>query len=177
MANQWNHSPQTSSLLWDAPWITSAQLTQTLEFQYGRCLGNYVGNMSSNMISHHFVTCGHSNQHDNCIHLLSCFTNKHINNICINQHNNAIHTISNTLLAHPPTRCFTLMNVGKLNEQTPGKHQTIMASPLFLLPPTMQVPFTTTHSYTMHPWSNTYSQTSIFTKPQPKSPTIWNYIL
>ena len=60
-----------------------------------------------------------SQQNDACLHLLSCCKNKHINILRTNQHNKAVHTLANALLAHPITRCFTIFNVGKLNNRTP----------------------------------------------------------
>lgn len=41
-----------------------------------------------------------------------------------------------------------------------------MAPLLLLLPATLQVPCTTMPRYTMHAWTNTYSQTPILTKPK-----------
>ena len=38
--NKW-FSLKWANLLWDAPWITNAQTTQILKFQYARYLGTY----------------------------------------------------------------------------------------------------------------------------------------
>ena len=58
-------------------------------------------------------------QNNTCLHLHSCCTNKHISNLHTSQNNKDAHAKANTLLAHPTTRYFTLINAGKLNKQTP----------------------------------------------------------
>jgi hypothetical protein len=51
--------------------------------------------------------------------MLSCCINKHINNLHTCRHNKAIYTLANTILAHPITWCFTLINAGKFKARTP----------------------------------------------------------
>ena len=64
-----------------------------------------------------------------CLHLLSCYTNEHINNIRTNRHNKVVNAIAKTLLAYSTTRCFTLTNVGKIQDTPPDS-----TIPTWLLP-------------------------------------------
>lgn len=61
--------------------------------------------------------------------------NRHINNLRTHCDNKATHALANTLKAHPNTQCFTLINVGIHNDQSPNN---IVSS--WLLPCTCYVP-------------------------------------
>lgn len=56
-------------------------------------------------------------QDDTYLHLLSCCTNKHINDLRTNTHNKAIHALADTLLAHLTIRGFTVINASKFNNK------------------------------------------------------------
>jgi hypothetical protein len=62
-------------------------------------------------------------------HLLACCANKHMNNLRTTQHNKAIHALAKTLLAHPTTYCFTLINAGNIKD-----HKLDNTIPSWLLP-------------------------------------------
>jgi hypothetical protein len=105
-----------SNFLRDAAWITNAQITQVLNFCYGNSMGNYRKKHAFKQdISPLYDLCP-LRENDTCLHLLSCYTNKHINNIHTNQYNKAVHGIARTLLAYFTTRCFTLINVCKIQD-------------------------------------------------------------
>lgn len=57
-------------------------------------------------------------ENDTCLHLLSCCTNQHENNLYTNKRNKVVHTLAATLMAPPTTRCFTLINASKTNDHT-----------------------------------------------------------
>jgi hypothetical protein len=83
-----------SNLLWDASWIIDAQIMQTLKSRYGRYLGYYP---KSHILKQDIPpTCDLCTSHQNniCLHLLSCCTNKHINNLRTNKHNKVVHTLA-----------------------------------------------------------------------------------
>ena len=64
-------------------------------------------NTSLEKTSPHFVT--YANQKNMTI--ASIYYVAQVNNLYTNKHNKALHTLANTLLAHPTTRCHTIMNV------------------------------------------------------------------
>lgn len=74
-------------------------------------------------------------ENDMCLHLISCCTIKHINNLITNRHNKAAQTLTNTLKAHLATRCFTLINVSSFNYRTLDK-----TIPSWLLPCSCYLP-------------------------------------
>ena len=51
-------------------------------------------------------------------YLLSCCINKHINNLVTNWYKKAILALENTMLTHPTTHSFTLINVGQIKDRT-----------------------------------------------------------
>jgi hypothetical protein len=105
-------------MLWDAPWITNAQITQVLKLCYGRHLGNY---QRKHILKQDIPpTCNlcPSQQNDMCLHLLSCCNNKHINNPRINRHSKAVHTLANMLL-YPPHNKMLHTNQCEDNNRTP----------------------------------------------------------
>lgn len=61
-------------------------------------------------------------RNNNCLHLHSCCTNKHINNLHNNQNNKDAHPMANTLLAHLTTRYFTFINLTNKHRTTPYHH-------------------------------------------------------
>ena len=58
-----------------------------------------------------------------------------MNNLMTNRHNKAIHVLAKTLLAHPTTHCFTLINAGKIKDHKPDN-----TTPSWLLPCTCYLP-------------------------------------
>lgn len=99
-----------------------------------------------------------------CYHVAQ---NKHINNLHTNQHNKAVHVLVNTLLAHPDSRCFTLINANTHHDCTLEN-----AIPLRLLPcscylPKMHMPCTSMPIHPMYIRNNTYRY------PPPSYP--WEY--
>ena len=61
-----------------------------------------------------------------------------------NRHNKTTHALAQTLLAHPMTRCYTLINAGKINSRTP--YNTIYA---WALPCTCFLPYSNFFSSNM----------------------------
>jgi hypothetical protein len=55
--------------------------------------------------------------------------NQHLKNLRVKRHNEATHTIRHMLLSQKSTRCLTLMNVGKFQNQPPDN-----TVPIWLLP-------------------------------------------
>lgn len=107
-----------SNLFWNAPWITNAQFTQVLNSWCGIYLGNYwKQHVLKQDISPMCNLCT-TRKIDNCLHLLPCYKNKNINNPRTNHHNKAVHALANTLLAHPTTWCFILINSSKFQDHT-----------------------------------------------------------
>ena len=93
-----NIHPKWSNLLWDAPQITNTQLTQTLKFRCGRYHRDYYRKHVLKQDMSLLCNLCPFEQNDNYLHLLSYFTNKHINNLCTSRHNNTINAIANTLV-------------------------------------------------------------------------------
>lgn len=77
-------------------------------------------------------------RNDTCLHLLSCCINKHINNPKTNRHNKQCMLVD-TLLTHPTTICFTLINVDNLSNKNTRQHYILVNTPLQMLPPMLQV--------------------------------------
>ena len=44
----------------------------------------------------------------------------HINNLYTNKHNKAIYALADTLMGHPATQCFTIINTWNCKERTPN---------------------------------------------------------
>lgn len=102
--------PHWLNLFWDARCITNARIIQVLKLCYKQYLGNYKKKyILKQDISPLCNLCPFKQNH-NCLHLSSCCTHKHIYNLCTNQHNSAARALANTLLAHPTTRCFKMVN-------------------------------------------------------------------
>jgi hypothetical protein len=57
-------------------------------------------------------------QLDTWLHLLLCCTEPHIHKLCINQHNKAVQEIRKFLISNTKSRCYILINAGKIDEQT-----------------------------------------------------------
>ena len=105
--------------LWTSPRISNAQSTQTLKFTYGRYLGNYWKHKILNTNNSRRCTRCRLDQNDTCLHLLSCCTNKHINDLLTNWHDNAFHAIVDKLSAPPHTRHFTPLHAGTQHQWQP----------------------------------------------------------
>lgn len=76
-----------------------------------------------------------SQQIDTYFHLLSCCTNKHMNNLRNNWYKNSTHALATILLVHPVIDCFMWINDNKHNEHTPDN-----STASWLLPCTCHLP-------------------------------------
>ena len=135
-------NPIWSNLFWDAPWIVVAQITQVLKFRYSRYLSNYRIKHAFKQDMSPICNLCPLKEDDTCLHLLSCCTNRHRNNLHTNQYNKVVHALANNLLVHPTTRWFTIINVSKYMNWNPNNNV-----PSWLLPRTCYLPRCTCPSW------------------------------
>jgi hypothetical protein len=120
--NKWLNNPhinqKISNNLWTNPTITDVQITQFLKFRYGQYMGNARKHLFWNELFPN-INCSLCRiiQPDTWLHLLLCYTEPHIYKLRINRHNKAVQEIRKFLISNTESRCYTLMNVGKTDDQ------------------------------------------------------------
>jgi hypothetical protein len=120
--NKWINDPhidnKISNNFWTNPTITNAQIAQLLKFRYGQYMGNMRKYLFWNELfpNINFSLC-RIIQPDTWLHILLYCTEPHIHKLRINRHNKAVQEIQKFLISNTKSRCYTLMNAGKTDEQ------------------------------------------------------------
>jgi hypothetical protein len=121
--NKWINNPlidnKISNNLWTNPTVTDSQITQLLKFRYGQYMENAKKHLLWNELFPNIncLLC-RMIQPYTWLHILLCCKEPNIHRLRISRHNKAIHEIRKLLISNTKSRCFTLVNAGKLDGQT-----------------------------------------------------------
>jgi ribonuclease HI len=117
--NKWVNNPlidnKISNNFWTNPTVTDSQITQLLKFRYGQYMGNARKYLFWNELFPN-INCSLCRmiQPDTWLHILLCCKESNIHRLRISRHNKAVHEIRKLLILNTKSRCFTLVNAGKL---------------------------------------------------------------
>ena len=117
MENDPHFDNKIANNFWTNPTIIDAQIIQLLKFKYGQYMENARKHLFWNELFPN-VNCSLCKmiQLDTWLHILLCCYGLHIHKLHINIHNKAVQEIRKFLISNTKSRCYTLINVGKIDE-------------------------------------------------------------